>query len=688
MKRAFLVFLTVIILLSSLEILDGVQYLSSRKINWGYQPVSASENFPLQPILDYWSDEVYRIYKDTNLTSLINNIQGREHLNANAVRGLADQAMMHLYYYFRDGKAEDFDKAQYYLSASIDKYPNFEKVWGSAVTMNQLAFDFWWAWDKLSPDLRSKFIEILAEEANFWTWVLNEIRTNPNGFTIPQEAGRRQNQNNLSLITTNPSSNDHLIDTRAEENAWNAQFLATAYSMLPTHPNAQSWNEAAKCFAYHTFSKGESACGITSRTISDDYTLGNHNLWPSPLYTLSGITGLQQGQFSYFLAGLPIPQEFFHNIENRMNSGVWRKNITECVNEHYEIKPECHAGADWGDTKLPTASFMLGYWAILQNDNQAKEEMERILNYYYSIREPIRFPHQNPVERIEKYTQSGAFAEDVMWLRNLEFHPQFSAKFLALYNYQNQEFRNRFFPQQLKICEENLLKKKIWEGDLNWSCDTTTKKIGNSSLSLFSSNFSNAEVYSLLIRVEPNKFYKVSYWVKTENLQAQDAQVYGRVVTAQYNQNAKEEDEINQNRIDSGFGLGENVGGTSDWAKKSYIFKTNSGIRYIRLRAPIGLMGKAKGRVWYDELKIEETVPTPTPTPSPSLSLSPGWNQITWPDVSGKKASDVPVECPIAVAKENFWFKPYVKNFGGVNFNFEKDKIYFIKCNQAVVWNL
>ena len=72
----------------------------------------------------------------------------------------------------------------------------------------------------------------------------------------------------------------------------------------------------------------------------------------------------------------------------------------------------------------------------------------------------------------------------------------------------------------------------------------------------------------------------------------------------------------------------------------------------------------------------------------PSFSLSPGWNQITWPDVSGKKASDTPPECPTAVAKENFWFKPYVRNFGGVNFNFEKDKTYYIKCNQAVIWQL
>ena len=72
----------------------------------------------------------------------------------------------------------------------------------------------------------------------------------------------------------------------------------------------------------------------------------------------------------------------------------------------------------------------------------------------------------------------------------------------------------------------------------------------------------------------------------------------------------------------------------------------------------------------------------------PTLSLSPDWNQITWPDVSGKKALDIPSECPIAVAKENFWFQPYVRNFGGVNFNFENGKTYHLKCNEATIWNL
>jgi len=162
----------------------------------------------------------------------------------------------------------------------------------------------------------------------------------------------------------------------------------------------------------------------------------------------------------------------------------------------------------------------------------------------------------------------------------------------------------------LKICEENLFNKKIWnpDGSLEWQCDNNIKKDGLASIKLTTQTPSNAEVYSPLIKVEPNRTYRLSYWVKTENLTPQDAQVYGKIVVAQYNQNTKEDEDISQNRIDAGFSLGENIGGTNNWTKKSYSFNTNSQTVYIRLRAPLGLAGKAKGTTWFDQIDIKELV--------------------------------------------------------------------------------
>lgn len=159
-------------------------------------------------------------------------------------------------------------------------------------------------------------------------------------------------------------------------------------------------------------------------------------------------------------------------------------------------------------------------------------------------------------------------------------------------------------------CEENLTKTKLWYGDLAWDCDDQIKIEGNSSIRLESKQFSGAEVYSPLIPVKPNQTYRVSYWVKTENLIPSDAKAYGKIIAAQYNSYAKESDEVNQNRIDPGFDLGENIGGTVDWVKKSYTFKTSPQTVFVRLRAPMGLGGSAKGKVWFDGVKIEEVVST------------------------------------------------------------------------------
>jgi hypothetical protein len=71
-----------------------------------------------------------------------------------------------------------------------------------------------------------------------------------------------------------------------------------------------------------------------------------------------------------------------------------------------------------------------------------------------------------------------------------------------------------------------------------------------------------------------------------------------------------------------------------------------------------------------------------------TIPLFPGWNEIIWPNVAGRKASDIPPECPMAVTQENFWLKPHVKNYGGGDFGFETGKSYFLKCNQDTTWQL
>jgi hypothetical protein len=159
--------------------------------------------------------------------------------------------------------------------------------------------------------------------------------------------------------------------------------------------------------------------------------------------------------------------------------------------------------------------------------------------------------------------------------------------------------------RQVQTCEGQVYYMKQWNGDLAWECDTAVVRDGAHSIRLQSEGYSDAELYSPLIPVLPNQAYEVSYWVKAA-LTVDDARVYGRVVVAQYDQWASESDGLTENRLDSGFSLGENVGAQQDWLLKSYSFTTHPQCRFVRLRLPLGLAGRAMGLVWFDGVHIEQ----------------------------------------------------------------------------------
>jgi hypothetical protein len=158
--------------------------------------------------------------------------------------------------------------------------------------------------------------------------------------------------------------------------------------------------------------------------------------------------------------------------------------------------------------------------------------------------------------------------------------------------------------RDVRACEGQVYQVKEWDGNLAWECDSAVVRAGTHSIRLQSEGFSDAELYSPLIPVLPNRAYEVSYWVKTA-LTVDDAQVYGRVLVAQYDQWARESDGLTENRLDPGFSLGENVGAQQDWLRKSYSFTTHAQCHFVRLRLPLGLAGRAMGVVWFDGVHID-----------------------------------------------------------------------------------
>jgi hypothetical protein len=151
-----------------------------------------------------------------------------------------------------------------------------------------------------------------------------------------------------------------------------------------------------------------------------------------------------------------------------------------------------------------------------------------------------------------------------------------------------------------------MIKSRVWQGDMSRTCDPAIRQTGTESLKMEAETFSIIESYSPLIQVAPDQIYEVSYWVKTD-LEIDEAEIYGRVIAAQYDASAQEDDQVNENRIDPGFTLGENPDPQQDWTFTSYVFVTEPGTAYVRLRGVVGgPTGKARGTTWFDQVAIRK----------------------------------------------------------------------------------
>jgi hypothetical protein len=103
----------------------------------------------------------------------------------------------------------------------------------------------WLLWDKLTPDTRSAVAKMVEYEANSFQ-----------NFTVPYwKTGN----------TTNYPG-----DTKAEENAWDGQFMAFAATMMPSNPNAAAWQAKASEFQVSVLSRQtDNTGGATSNTMVD-----------------------------------------------------------------------------------------------------------------------------------------------------------------------------------------------------------------------------------------------------------------------------------------------------------------------------------------------------------------------------------------------------------------------------------
>lgn len=127
-----------------------------------------------------------------------------------------------------------------------------------------------------------------------------------------------------------------------------------------------------------------------------------------------------------------------------------------------------------------------------------------------------------------------------------------------------------------------------------WTSDTA--KEGSKSLALYSATGVDGD-WRQVLTVKPNTTYTFTGWVKTQDLQQIDAQVFGTYYLV--------ESDSQGNIIKLHRSLGNNLG-TNDWKRVVYTFTTSPSTVSLRIGGSLGNWGQAKGWVWFDGVRLFE----------------------------------------------------------------------------------
>jgi hypothetical protein len=205
----------------------------------------------------------------------------------NDVRSLFDTAHAFYVYGASAGVPAARDRGLHWYRQALAATPwGRLEPWGKGVILGAFARATLALWSELTPAERDDAFARADAEAQ---WYL----------------GRLPESNDAGTVTD---------DTKAEENAWHADALATLSQRFPGLRNAAALESTGRCFAYHVITRPTDAayCGMTSQTVLADYSLYNHGAL-SPIYTLATLMMLGRGAQAFAQAGQAVPAEYLHN---------------------------------------------------------------------------------------------------------------------------------------------------------------------------------------------------------------------------------------------------------------------------------------------------------------------------------------------------------------------------------------
>jgi len=138
-------------------------------------------------------------------------------------------------------------------------------------------------------------------------------------------------------------------DTKAEENAWDTEILATAMGMFPEHPHWALWGRKLCSFAYNTFSIAQDHHDDTltdgkplrewvhTVNLHSDFTLENHGAYHF-CYVASPLHSLAWADYALRSQGITPPAALYHHVAD-----VWWRVKTTFLTKRFAYV----SGQDW-----------------------------------------------------------------------------------------------------------------------------------------------------------------------------------------------------------------------------------------------------------------------------------------------------------------------------------------------------
>ncbi|UUX97576.1 hypothetical protein [Aquabacterium sp. J223] len=139
------------------------------------------------------------------------------------------------------------------------------------------------------------------------------------------------------------------LDTKAEENAWDTEVLASALLLMPEHPDRGAWAEKLNAFAMNTLSRAVDherldlvegkpvADWLTSANLFHDFTIENHGSCHF-CYVASPLASLTWARASFLLSGRPAPESLSFN-----KAAFWNKHKSLFLDRRFAYV----GGQDW-----------------------------------------------------------------------------------------------------------------------------------------------------------------------------------------------------------------------------------------------------------------------------------------------------------------------------------------------------